>query len=236
MDLNDELLCAYIDRELDAQALQDVEQALASDPGARLRVERLRAADTQMRKAFPLASAGKGDALAEFILSGPPQAEPAAQHKKAPPRRRQYRALFAAALAAGVAGVVVGHLLPLRGQAPAAFTESKSAIDPVLAAALSNNPSGGTAQATRVLLSFRASNGHYCRVFARPAEEGVACREGSSWQLVVLDRTAGGGTGFHAAGASELVDSAMDRLGGGAALEPGEEQALIAGQWNAPLR
>ena len=48
MDLNDELLCAYLDNELDAEQRQRVAAALAADAGAQLRLQRMRDADIDL--------------------------------------------------------------------------------------------------------------------------------------------------------------------------------------------
>ena len=45
LELNDELLCAYMDGELDSEMRVRVEQALVDDVGARVRLERMRVAN-----------------------------------------------------------------------------------------------------------------------------------------------------------------------------------------------
>ena len=240
MELNDEILGALIDGALDDQKRAAVEQALRDDPGARLRVERLRAADVRIREAFALSAITAANPLARHILDGAPL--PATTLRPRADRTRR-QALFAAALAAGVCGVVIGHWASLRlARGPAAaMPPSAAAADPVLTLALESSRSGDVGEglgATRVLLSFRAGDGRYCRVYARNrargAEEGVACRAGEQWQVVAFDRTVAVDRGFHAAGASELIDGAMDRLGGGGAIDAAEERELIQRQWRAP--
>jgi anti-sigma factor RsiW len=48
VDLNDELLCAYMDDELDAVQRERVSAALAADAGAQLRLQRMRDADRDL--------------------------------------------------------------------------------------------------------------------------------------------------------------------------------------------
>ena len=56
LELNDELLCAYMDGELDAEMRARVERALVDDAGARVRLERMRLADERLRAEIPLAA------------------------------------------------------------------------------------------------------------------------------------------------------------------------------------
>ncbi|MGH8241277.1 MAG: hypothetical protein ACREXP_30260, partial [Steroidobacteraceae bacterium] len=95
-------------------------------------------------------------------------------------------------------------------------------------------------RAAQVILTFETEDGRYCRAFrsreASAAAEGVACRNGAQWQVVAWDGTVDPNEGFRVAGASELLDDVMDRLGGSAALESAEERALIERHWSAPQR
>ncbi|NDC59729.1 MAG: hypothetical protein EBZ50_13085, partial [Alphaproteobacteria bacterium] len=54
VELNDEILSAYIDGELDAQIAATIATMLAGNLAMRERLEAIRGADAAMRRAFPL--------------------------------------------------------------------------------------------------------------------------------------------------------------------------------------
>jgi len=172
--------------------------------------------------------------------------------KPVPPVSRPTRWPVAiAALAAGIGGIVVGFVLSRSQQpkvvpivasvAPASPSLSGASSNQLLLATLENGESGKAAvegdRAVQIILTFEADDGRYCRTFgardASASAEGVACRTAGQWQVVAWDGTADPGEGFHAAGSSELLDDAMDRLGGSPALEVADERKLIEEHWEA---
>jgi hypothetical protein len=231
LELNDELLCAYMDGELDAEMRGRVERALVDDAGARVRLERMRAADERLKSEIPLSALQPNDALSARILDGTPL--PSASR----PSLR-------------VAGVIVGFMFARSQEVPAtpfvaaapAPSLSGASSNRLLLAALDNGESGKSIEeggrSARIILTFESDDGRYCRAFrsheAGAAAEGVACRDGGQWEVVAWDGTVDPDEGFRAAGASELLDDVMDRLGGGAALEPADERALIEQHWSTP--
>jgi hypothetical protein len=238
-ELNDELLCAYLDGELDPQLRVRVEQALIDDVGARVRLERMRVADERLKAEIPLQASRPDDPLPERILGGKPVA------------RRRRLGVAITALAAGISGVVVGFVLS-RSQEPKApavvavvaspaTSLSGASSSQLLLATLENGESGKAAtegdRAVQIILTFESDDGRYCRAFgardASASAEGVACRTGGQWQVIAWDGTADPGENFRAAGASELLDDVMDRLGGSPALEVAEEHTLIEQHWKA---
>lgn len=223
MELNDELLSAYLDNALDDARREQVSAALATDAGARLRLSRMQQADRALRTALPMPQGDRFEAaLAARVQMG-----------RAMPRWQ--RTVLPWALAASVAGLVAGYLLP-RSPLPAGL----STPDTVLARALDETRSGaGTGQAVSMVLSFQAEDGRYCRLFrvnpAAGAGEGLACRGASGWQVVAWDATTTSSTeGFRAAGAGMLIDGAMSELGGRPAMDAAEEGAAIDRGWSKP--
>lgn len=114
----------------------------------------------------------------------------------------------------------------------------------LLLATIENSESGKVAtqgdRSVQIVLTFESEDGRYCRAFgsrdAGAAAEGVACRDGAQWQIVAWDGTADLNEEFRAAGSSELLDDAIDRLGGSPALEVAEERELIERHWSTPRR
>ena len=223
MQINDEILCAYLDGALDAPTRAGVEAALDADPGARLRLENMRQADEALRSAFPLPG---GDGF-EAMLSD--------RIRVRSPVRRTVSRVIPWALAASIAGAVVGYLAPRPGAEGLPAT-----INPALAAALDSQRSGTAgAQGVQVLLSFQAADGRYCRLFrageSQGVGEGLACRQADHWKLAAWDASAPTASdGYRTAGASALVDGAMSALGGSPALSNSEEEIAVARQWRQP--
>lgn len=245
LELNDELLCAYMDGELDADMHARVERALVDDTGARVRLERMRVADERLKAEIPLPVLQPNDPLSARILGGEPVS------RTARPSLRWSVAVTA--LAAGISGVIVGFVLSKSQEAPEAPVFVAAAPSPSLSGASSNAlllaalESGESGKAmeegprsAQVILTFETEDGRYCRAFrardVSAAAEGVACRNVEQWQVVAWDGTVDPNEGFRAAGASELLDDVMDRLGGSAALESAEERALIERHWSASQR
>jgi hypothetical protein len=156
------------------------------------------------------------------------------------------------ALVAGISGVVLGFVLsrqqkepvkivvePAPLTSPSLLSGASSTV--LLLATLENGESGKTAtegdRTVQINFTFETEDGRYCRAFgsrdASAAADGVACRNGTQWQVVAWDGTADPSEGFRS---SELLDDVMDRLGGGAVLEGAEERELLERHWSAPQR
>jgi hypothetical protein len=219
MELNDELLSAYLDDALDATTRASVEEALDADPGARLRLENMRQADQALRNALPARSGDLFESLVAERVTG--RAPP-------PPRRN----LVPWAVAASLAGLLAGYLLPRMdaGTGP-------QVLDRAVVHALDTQRSGvAAADGTQVLLTFQAADGRYCRLFRAgdtdAMGEGLACRNGPAWKLTAWDASAPESLdGFRTAGASALVDGAMEALGGKPAMSAAEEESMIKAGW-----
>lgn len=232
LKLNDELLCAYMDGELDEKTHAQVERALTDDIGARVRLERMLAADERLKAEIPLRAADPSDPLAQHILTG----------EAIRPRTAAARwTKTLGALAAGIGGVVVGFVLAGVQQRSSIAALVPPSSNELLLSALEHAESGKVIgdgdKSAQVMLTFVADDGRYCRAFRsrdiNGAAEGLACRDGEHWRLVAWDGTAAVEGGFHTAGSSELLDDIMDRLGSGSALERSEERALVERSWAA---
>ncbi len=228
MELNDELLCAYIDGELDLRRRAELERALEQDAGGRLRLARMRAADDRLRQEIPVAAGAAGDPLAQIIL----RSEAAAPAPRA--RLATWRPVFA--LAAGCAALAFGFMVAWVGGD--ASNGAEGFASGRLYAALEQARSGARlddeAGAAVVVLTVSARDGRFCRLYRQRQDagvtEGVACREAAGWRVVAFDGMVDDAE-FRAAGASPLLDHELDRLGG-KTLEPAAEAAALARKWS----
>jgi hypothetical protein len=220
VELNDETLSAYLDNELDATSREQVIQALANDTGARLRLDRMRAADTRLRSALPLPS---NDYFHEAMAAR-------IQGKAAPMRPASLRRVVPWAVAAAISGMAVGFFA-------AQTSSSAMQLPDGVVASLQQLPSGATSTdgATKLVLSFRSADSGLCRVFETTGSsggEGLACHDGKQWNIKAWDATKQNADGFRTAGGSVLIDSAMDALQGSAALDEKEEATAISQRWS----
>ncbi|SEP77665.1 hypothetical protein SAMN04488038_101453 [Solimonas aquatica] len=226
LQLTDEILGAWLDGELPAAQREAVRLALEADPGAQARVERLRTLDARLRQAFALPQTQKPDPLAALLLAAPDEAAVPGGGQRRP---RRHRAGLRWALAASLALAVLGGLLSLRLKSPA---ES-------LQLALEQLPSGqqrdDAGVRTRPILSFRADDGRWCRMFEQSGKsgtlEGLACRQDGRWQILAQARGAADALDFRAAGGDGGLDAEMNRLGQAPTLEAAAERSLIAQGW-----
>jgi anti-sigma factor RsiW len=257
MQISDEVLMAYADRELDAAEAKAVEKAVAEDPELARRLALFHRTRAEAREAFaeivaepvpPELEARVKAMVAEHQRSSQ---EPVAAGKLMAPRsasrwwatRPSRSALpLAASLAAlgfGVAGYLVGYFTaPSRDGALAVAIGNVEA--PGLAEALSQMPSGeerqltsnGTEPLVRMVASFRDAAGTLCREFELRGAEGpatlvVACRPGPVWTIGFAVTAPSVGNGYAPASATEALDAYVQAIGGDEALTQAEEQAAL---------
>ncbi|WP_287977271.1 anti-sigma factor [Sphingomonas sp.] len=218
MTIDDSLLMAYADGELDPIAAKRVEQAMANDPALERRVADHRALRDRMARAFsPIAEEPVPDRLAALLTN---------TVVALPPRRPRVSLWWpAGAVAAGLA-LALGLAAPWR-QSPGSADHAGGALGEALdtrLAAMDGDP--------RVLVSFRNQQGAYCRVFAGSARDGIACRDGEGWRLV---RTTPGshaaGTDYRqaASGDAALLNAAQAMMAGDPLDAAGEIRARQRG-------
>lgn len=223
--LNDELLGAYIDGELGPSQKGEVERLIRNSPGARLRLERMRAGDGALRRAFASDKAGAGaDNLAELVRRGWPS-------------RPIARMLLAgsAIAAACVLGVIGGRLTLAPQLGPGMHLSAG------MAAALEHAPSGKVVSVNggqmQVALSFRSDDNNVCRQYRTTSPQqdvdAIACRDGGAWRVAV-QTIAVENPNYRAAAANDPIAAAVERMGGASVLNADEEQTLISNNWSPP--
>ncbi|PWG62021.1 anti-sigma factor family protein [Spiribacter halobius] len=223
--IDDEMLSAYLDGELDAGTRERVEAALADDAGLRRRLEQLRRNDDLLCAAFD-----------EVENTPVPERLQAAARPPAAviPLWRRVQAPALAAAAALVLGLALGRLLAPSAPEASPLAAGPVPVDSALAAALAATPSGEVARAGTLeiapLVTFRTDDGRLCREYqAREAGEAVtvavACSESGQWRNIAL---AGGaaGTSYRQASAGDGL-RALIGAGDARTLNAAEEQAAL---------
>jgi anti-sigma factor RsiW len=193
------LLMAYADGELDATQAARVEALLARDPEAAGIVAAHRALRARVDAAFanvldePVPARLQAAVAPQDERTGPVvrrrRRTSTARRWPMPPSISRNLLAMAASLLVGIA-IGAASLLPrLGGPRDVGLVDADMVARNSLADALDRQLSGPSTGPVRVALSFRATDGRYCRAFAvqkvHPVA-GIACRTGVDWQVTTL--------------------------------------------------
>jgi hypothetical protein len=210
---DDEKFFAWLDGELGPAEAAEVEATVAADPQLQLLAEQHRAFGAQLKGAFePITTAAVPERLEAAIR---PSAEVVDLATAKPARSMPSLPQWAAMAATLVLGVLLGTQVPQRGAAPVQMQGGKiyaaSGLNRALDTELASAPTGDV----RIGLTFKDQAGEICRSFTGSAGSGLACREGTRWQLRGLFAAPEGqGTNYRMAAGMDpnlaaLVDSTM---------------------------
>lgn len=245
MTFSEETLIAYADGELDAATRAAVEAAVAGDPQLAQRIARHRALRARVQDAYaPVLAEPVPERLLASVRGAPAtQRAQNAIELRAPPRPRWSWPQWGAMAASLLIGVLLGPQL-LRPAAPQAALETRGGrvlAGGVLAQALSQQLASAQPPAAPVAIgvSFRARSGDYCRTFVLRETEslaGLACRAGSSWQVLALAqgaaaRAAGSDYARAASTLPPAVARTLDDLIAGEPLDAAAESAARERGW-----
>ncbi len=231
--LNDELLSAYLDGELDQTKRALVESWLASDTGAATRLDRMSNADAALRRAIPRVAPDAADPVAALIMGR--------TSATVIPLRRTWARQAAAIAAACVLGVLVGRLDAgdsVNGVV-APGMELSAAIENILDTASSGGSAPIMGGEVQMALTFQTESGGVCRQFRTTsgarAADALACRDGGEWRLVVqAEAPSSSEEVYRTAGAEPSpIEAAVNAMGGAIVLNESEERALMSANWRA---
>jgi len=232
MTVPDEKFFAWLDGELSPDEAALVEAEVARSPELARTAEQHRAMQSRLKTAF--------DTVAEAPVPG--RLRPNANvvdfvaAKRARAAGRWGSPAQWAAMAATLAiGIFAGTLIVPRANGPVevqggrlyAAASLNRALDSELASAPGTGP-------VRIGLTFRDQSGAVCRTFTDPQSSGLACRNGSRWQLRGLFAAPEGQSGpYRMAGGMDpnlaaLVDSSI----AGDPLDAAQEKAAKAKGWH----
>ena len=243
-DIDDEILMAYADGELDASDAARVEAALRDDPQLTQRL----AVFAGTREALTTAAGlRRSEPVPEHVLARARSAIDAARNDGGsqvvsfarPDRKQLYRPVMLAASLA-VAAFLGGYFIaPTTPDAP--HTPSRLAIlnTPGLSDALARVPAGETAAIDGAeitpIASFRDANGAFCREFelevpSTSALVSVACWSETGWEArLAIVTSADSTTQYAPASSLETLDAYLTSIGASAPLDIGEEQSALEG-------
>jgi hypothetical protein len=233
----EEDIFAYIDGELEGDELARIEAVIGADAALQTMVAQHRALAARLQDAFSTVLDAPVPTSLVAARSTVTNVQSMAEARLRRERRRApWDAAHWAAMAATlIAGLIGGAVFKGSPDGPVAERGGQLVASGSLDGALSKQLAStqGAKAPVRIGLTFRNHQGAICRSFSADAAEGVACREGSRWQLqglLVQGRAATGAGDYRmaaSAGTAELIDSLMS----GEAMDQAQERAALAGDW-----
>ena len=227
----DEKFFAWLDGELGPADAAEMEARVAADPELARLTAQHRALGSQLRSAFdPVAEAPVPERLQAVVR---PTAQVidfgAAKRSRSMPALAQWAAM-AATLAIGI---FVGTRVPQETAAPVQVEAGKlyaaASLNRALDSELASAPTGDV----RIGITYRDNAGEICRTFTASAGSGLACRNGSRWQMKGLFAAPEGqGSDYRmAAGMDPNLAALVDSTMAGAPFDAAEEKAAKAKGW-----
>ncbi|HAF42552.1 MAG TPA: anti-sigma factor [Sphingobium sp.] len=225
--IDEAMLIALVDGELDEVNRRRVERAVADDPALAARLDlhlRLRARLTAHY--LPVAEEPVPERFSALLTDG----ERVTPITRTAPRWRDW-AMGGAIAASLLLGLGIGRMTG-EGTGPIGLRDGVMVAQGPLAAALDTQlASAQDGVAIRIGVSFRRKGGGWCRSFDG-ALAGVACRQGEGWQVQQALPGAGQGTAYRQASSADArVMATVDALIDGAPVDTAGERAAQAGGW-----
>ena len=234
--LDHELLSQYLDGELGASQVQQLERRLGQELGLRSRLEQLQSVNTTLISAFDIPGADTVPPAVTRMVT-----DSGNSNVVAFPQR--HKAGLGFAVAASL--LAASGLLFFDQSGPSAPTGTS--IDTLLVQELENTPSRGDGwnlladgRKMRAVLSFQSIDNGWCREYMLEAQgqqwHGVACRGESHWETTVVSPAEGlGGSAAEyrpaGAGDTDQVQNFVDSQALDIALGLKQEAQLIKDGW-----
>ena len=232
--IDDDMLMAYADGELDEIGRARVERAVAADPALRARLEQQRTLRATLAAFYGPTAEEDVPERFRAMLDSKIVDFPAARARRTQAARPLWQSL--AALAATlVLGIALGRTLLMPAGGPIAVENGTMVAQGPLAVALDTQLASAQAPnaATRIGTSFAATDGRLCRTFDSAALAGIACRGDQSWQLIMTGAGSGAPrTDYRQAGnANPLVAEAAQALMAGEPFDANAERRARDSGW-----
>lgn len=228
-DIDEAMLIAWVDGELDEVSRRRVDRAIAEDPALAQRLAAHRQLRERLSGHYAPVEAEPVPPGMRALLEESGKIIPIG-HSSAP---RQRKLWIGGAIAASlVLGLGIGRMshgptgpVGLSNGVMMAKGDLASALETQLASAQQDAP-------IRIGLSFKRRGGGWCRSFEGSIMSGVACREGGGWQVEQLVPAGSRSTEYRQASSTdERVTSTIDALMEGAPADAAQEAAARASGW-----
>ena len=182
-DIDEAMLIAWVDGELDEITRRRVDRAVADDPALAQRLEMHRHLRQRLSGHYAPVEAEPVPQAMRALLEERPKVTPIT--RAAAPKWRSW-GIGGAIAASLVLGLGIGRLSS--GPAgPVAVSDGVMVARGELASALETQLASAQKDTSiRIGLSFQRKGGGWCRSFDGSALSGVACREGEGWQVQQL--------------------------------------------------
>ena len=229
-DIDEAMLIAWVDGELDDVTRRRVDRAVADDPALAARLEMHRGLRNRLSDHYaPIASEPVPSTMGACLT------ESAKVATMSRPGRSPWRnwGMSGAIAASLLLGVAVGQWtngakgpVMVEDGAILARGDLKSALDTQLASAQEG-------ASIRIGLSFRRKDGAgWCRSFDGDALAGVACREGEGWRIQQLLSGGSERSAYRQASSGDpRIMATVDALIAGDPADARQEAAAKAGGW-----
>lgn len=228
-DIDEAMLIAWVDGELDEVNRRRVDRAIAEDPALAERLDMHRRLRERLSGHYaPIQNEPVPSAM-RALLEDSAKVIPLQPRPVPSWRRWSVGGAIAASL---VLGLSLGRLsggadgpVALENGVMMAQGRLSSTLDTQLASAQQDRD-------IRVGLTFRRKGGGWCRSFEGAAMSGVACREGEGWQVQQLLPGTGSETDYRQASSGDArLMATVDALMEGAPADATQEAAAKASGW-----
>jgi anti-sigma-K factor RskA len=251
MTINDEMLMAFADGELQGEANAQVEAAMRDDAQIAARVAAHRAMRQRLQAAFAaelsepiperlLSAVNRAPSLPQATVTNLKDARESRARDAMIKRPRTWWRPVAAIAASLLIGFGLGHggfrqsdLIMVQNTSGAMVASGQLAQ--ALSRQLTHEQS--STSAVQIGMSFLAKSGDYCRTFSLSgglSPAGLACHRGQEWQIKTLVQGAGEATGDYRTAASPIPPAILKAVEAQMADEPMDsaaESAARAKDW-----
>jgi hypothetical protein len=230
MTIADEKFFAWLDGELSPEEAALVEAEVAKSAELTDAAEQHRAMQARLKAAFDTVSAAP---VPDNVQPGGEVIDFGAA-KRARQERRGSTAQWAAMAATLAIGFVGGSMIVPRNSGPVEMQGGRLYAAAALNQALDTELASAPAKdAVRIGLTFRDGSGTICRTFTGPQSSGLACRDGTRWQLRGLFAPQEGQSGSYrmAAGMDPALAALVDSTMSGDPFDAAQEKAAKAKGW-----
>jgi hypothetical protein len=235
MMIDDEMLMAYADGELDASDRQAVEEALTADVQLRERLQTQRHLRVTLTSYYgPVASEQVPERLLALLGAERPPSDVSsladARAKRRPLRTQSWFNWGGAVAASLAVGFFGGQML--RDQGPVGTRDGMLVAEGKLAKALETQLASAQTGAgdTRIRLTFADHEGHICRTFEARDLSGLACRRDGGWNLITTAAPSRQATEYRQAGSMAVIQAAQQIMAS-EPLDAEEEKAAMEAGW-----